>query len=262
MSAALDRETLAKVTAFVERGGLLLRFAGSRLAAAGNDDLVPVRLRRGGRSLGGTLSWDTPRTFAPFTRESPFFGLAMPGRDRHPSPDPGRARQRPRRRRPGRRSSTARPIVTADKRGNGPHRPLPCHRRHDLVEPAALGPLRRHAAAHHGARRHAGRHRRRGPQRRHADDRPAPDPRRVRHLRLAAGECPRRAPQLCRTRDGRASARLLRPGRLEPRRQLPGVRRQACADRLRAAQGTGRAPCGRQNDRSRAPLFTPRWCCS
>jgi hypothetical protein len=65
---ALDRETLAKVTAFVERGGLLLRFAGSRLAA-GNDDLVPVRLRRGGRSLGGTLSWDTPRTFAPFTRE-------------------------------------------------------------------------------------------------------------------------------------------------------------------------------------------------
>jgi hypothetical protein len=74
---ALDRETLAKVTGFIERGGLLLRFAGSRLAA-GNDDLVPVRLRRGGRNLGGTLAWDTPRTFAPFTRESPFFGLAVP----------------------------------------------------------------------------------------------------------------------------------------------------------------------------------------
>ena len=74
---ALDRETLAKVTAFVERGGVLLRFAGSRLAA-GNDDLVPVRLRRGGRNLGGTLAWDTPRTLAPFTRESPFFGLDLP----------------------------------------------------------------------------------------------------------------------------------------------------------------------------------------
>lgn len=75
---ALDRETLQKVTRFVERGGLLLRFAGSRLAA-GNDDLVPVRLRRGGRNLGGTLSWDTPKTFAPFTRESPLYGLALPG---------------------------------------------------------------------------------------------------------------------------------------------------------------------------------------
>ena len=74
---ALDRETLAAVTSFVEKGGLLLRFAGSRLAA-GNDELVPVRLRRGGRNLGGTLSWDTPRTFAPFTRESPFFGLPVP----------------------------------------------------------------------------------------------------------------------------------------------------------------------------------------
>lgn len=73
----LDSDTLGKVTAFVERGGLLLRFAGSRLAA-GNDELVPVRLRRGGRSLGGTLSWDTPKTFAPFTRESPFFGLTIP----------------------------------------------------------------------------------------------------------------------------------------------------------------------------------------
>ncbi|HEX8663556.1 MAG TPA: DUF4159 domain-containing protein [Beijerinckiaceae bacterium] len=74
---ALDRETLAKVTGFVEKGGVLLRFAGSRLAA-GNDDLVPVRLRRGGRNLGGTLAWDTPRTFSPFTRESPFFGLPIP----------------------------------------------------------------------------------------------------------------------------------------------------------------------------------------
>jgi hypothetical protein len=43
------------------RAGLLLRFAGTRLAA-GNDDLVPVRLRRGGRSLGGALSWDAPKT--------------------------------------------------------------------------------------------------------------------------------------------------------------------------------------------------------
>ncbi|MBM6592802.1 DUF4159 domain-containing protein [Microvirga pudoricolor] len=73
----LDTRTHDRVAEFVENGGLLLRFAGSRLAA-GSDDLVPVRLRRGGRNLGGTLSWDTPRTFAPFTRESPFFGLGVP----------------------------------------------------------------------------------------------------------------------------------------------------------------------------------------
>ena len=73
---ALDRETAEKVTSFVERGGVLLRFAGARLAAA-SDELTPVRLRRGGRTLGGGLSWETPRKLAPFTRESPFFGLTI-----------------------------------------------------------------------------------------------------------------------------------------------------------------------------------------
>src|SRR5690606_37163431 len=46
----------------VEEGGMLVRFAGSRLAAAGNDeDLLPVRLRMGERSLGGALPWTTPQ---------------------------------------------------------------------------------------------------------------------------------------------------------------------------------------------------------
>lgn len=73
---ALDRDTAGKITNFIERGGVLLRFAGARLAAA-SDDLTPVRLRRGGRTLGGGLSWDTPRKLAPFTRESPFFGVTI-----------------------------------------------------------------------------------------------------------------------------------------------------------------------------------------
>jgi hypothetical protein len=113
----LDGATLSKVTQFVENGGMLLRFAGSRLAA-GNDELVPVRLRRGGRSLGGSLSWDTPKTFAPFTRESPFFGLNVPEeigirRQILAEPDGDLA------------SKTwaslvdGTPIVTADKRGEG-----------------------------------------------------------------------------------------------------------------------------------------------
>ena len=61
---------------FVEEGGVLLRFAGTRLAAS-SDDLTPVRLRRGGRVLGGSLSWDTPKRLAPFERESPFYGLGI-----------------------------------------------------------------------------------------------------------------------------------------------------------------------------------------
>jgi hypothetical protein len=114
---ALDRETLQRVAAFVDKGGLLLRFAGSRLAA-GNDDLVPVRLRRGGRNLGGTLSWDTPRTFAPFTRESPFFGLEVPS-------DIGIRRQILAEPEGDLAAKTwaalqdGTPIVTADRRGDG-----------------------------------------------------------------------------------------------------------------------------------------------
>jgi hypothetical protein len=65
------------LTRWIEDGGVLVRFAGPRLAAA-DDDLVPVKLRRGGRVLGGALSWEQPQQLAPFARESPFFGMAVP----------------------------------------------------------------------------------------------------------------------------------------------------------------------------------------
>jgi hypothetical protein len=64
-----------RLNRFVEDGGVLLRFAGTRLASGAADDLTPVRLRRGGRVLGGSLSWDTPRKLAPFDRTSPFSGI-------------------------------------------------------------------------------------------------------------------------------------------------------------------------------------------
>jgi hypothetical protein len=62
---------------WIDDGGVLVRFAGPRLAAS-DDDLVPVRLRRGGRILGGSLSWDKPQPLAAFSRESPFNGMAVP----------------------------------------------------------------------------------------------------------------------------------------------------------------------------------------
>ena len=66
-----------RLARWVEDGGVLVRFAGPRLAAS-EDDLVPVRLRRGGRILGGSLSWDKPQPLAAFSRDSPFNGLPVP----------------------------------------------------------------------------------------------------------------------------------------------------------------------------------------
>ena len=76
MSVAPGPE-LDAITQFLDNGGVLLRFAGTRLAA-GEDTLTPTALRRGGRLLGGALSWETPKHIAPFETSSPFFGLAAP----------------------------------------------------------------------------------------------------------------------------------------------------------------------------------------
>lgn len=68
-----------KLIEWIEGGGTLLRFAGPRLAAAGNDDdLLPVRLRLGERALGGTLSWTEPQPVAEFPAQGPFFDLSPP----------------------------------------------------------------------------------------------------------------------------------------------------------------------------------------
>ena len=66
-----------KIKKFVDGGGLLLRFAGQRMTG-GTDDLVPVKLRVGGRYLGGALAWAEPQRLAPFSESSPFAGLTVP----------------------------------------------------------------------------------------------------------------------------------------------------------------------------------------
>lgn len=66
-----------KVAKFVEGGGLLIRFAGEH-TASGTDDLEPVNLRAGGRTLGSALSWASPQHLAAFPDTSPFSGLAIP----------------------------------------------------------------------------------------------------------------------------------------------------------------------------------------
>ena len=64
---------------WMENGGTLVRFASSRLLSAGNDEeLLPVSLRLGERSLGGTLSWTQPQTVAEFPPNGPFSSLPPP----------------------------------------------------------------------------------------------------------------------------------------------------------------------------------------
>jgi Domain of unknown function (DUF4159)/Aerotolerance regulator N-terminal len=114
MVAGQAHDSLAR---FVEDGGILVRFAGTHLAAA-SGDLVPVRLRRGGRVLGGAMSWDTPKKLAPFDRESPFFGLAVPdevtvSRQVLAEPDPGLSAKT------WARLSDGTPLVTAARQGKG-----------------------------------------------------------------------------------------------------------------------------------------------
>ncbi len=106
-----------KLTQFVEDGGLLLRFAGTHLASA-SDDLVPVQLRRGGRILGGSLSWETPKTLAPFDRQSPFYGLKTPdevkiSRQVLAEPESGLPTKT------WAQLSDGTPLVTAEQRGKG-----------------------------------------------------------------------------------------------------------------------------------------------
>jgi hypothetical protein len=106
-----------RLTRWIENGGVLVRFAGPRLAGS-DDDLVPVKLRRGGRILGGSLTWEQPQKLAGFSRESPFNGMAVPNdvtvsRQVLAEPDSGLTE------RTWATLADGTPLVTAQRRGKG-----------------------------------------------------------------------------------------------------------------------------------------------
>jgi hypothetical protein len=72
----IPRETSGVIAKWVDDGGVLLRFAGPRLVAS-QDQLLPVNLRDGGRTLDSAMSWETPQSLLPFAEGSPFTGLAV-----------------------------------------------------------------------------------------------------------------------------------------------------------------------------------------
>jgi hypothetical protein len=110
-------EARDRLIAWVEDGGMLVRFAGPRLAGS-DDDLVPVKLRRGGRTLGGSLSWDQPQPLAAFSKEGPFGTMPVPKgvnvtRQVLAEPEAGLAE------RTWATLADGTPLVTASKRGKG-----------------------------------------------------------------------------------------------------------------------------------------------
>ncbi|MEK0082758.1 DUF4159 domain-containing protein [Benzoatithermus flavus] len=116
-SGRLDPQEREKLEGWIAGGGVLLRFAGPKLAASG-DDLVPVPLRAGDRMLGGALSWSEPLGLAPFPAASPFAGLPVPAEVRvsrqvlaEPGPELARATLAS--------LADGTPLVTGTRRGKG-----------------------------------------------------------------------------------------------------------------------------------------------
>ncbi|MEE9544903.1 MAG: DUF4159 domain-containing protein [Rhodospirillales bacterium] len=105
---------------WMEDGGVVLRFAGRRLAGDAGDaeSLLPVRLRSGGRAMGGTMSWAKPAALATFSDGGPFHGLEVPddiqvSRQVLAQPSVDLAAKT------WARLSDGTSLVTADKRGKG-----------------------------------------------------------------------------------------------------------------------------------------------
>ena len=107
-----------RLKGFVDKGGMLIRFAGPRLEQGG-DPLLPAPLREGGRTLGGAMTWTSPQTPASFELGSPFEGLAVPKDvtiSRQVLADPA---SMPREAKVWARLADGTPLVTAAKRGAG-----------------------------------------------------------------------------------------------------------------------------------------------
>lgn len=80
-------EPAARLEAWVAGGGVLVRFAGPRLAGGrAGDPFLPVEIRRGERAFGGALSWTSPHGLGAYPANGPFAGMV-------PAPDVRISRQ-------------------------------------------------------------------------------------------------------------------------------------------------------------------------
>ena len=112
--ADMTAPSSTRLESWIRQGGILVRFAGPVLART-PDSFLPVRLRSGGRNLGGIMSWNTAQTLGTFAADGPFAGLTAPSDVTvtaqvlsDPSPAPVWASL-----------ADGTPLVTAERRGQG-----------------------------------------------------------------------------------------------------------------------------------------------
>ena len=264
---------------------MLVRFAGPRLAGATDDDLVPVKLRRGGRILGGSLSWDQPQPLAAFSPDGPFAGLTVPddvlvNRQVLAEPDATLAE------RTWATLADGTPLVTAEREGKGLivlfHVSADTRWSNLPLSGVFVEMLKRIVDL---AGSNVGDRRRRQGQDQRARPAGAAEPysRRIRRVRRAARQCPPDHRRFLRPRHRRTSARLLwtagrhdrsehagagRPARI--RSTMPAstpasspiasASRRTCAGRcsLPRCSAVGRRPggvlAGRRHSRAAAPV--------
>jgi Domain of unknown function (DUF4159)/Aerotolerance regulator N-terminal len=73
---ALPVITQTALSKWIETGGVLLSFAGPRLAES-STPFAPIPLRPATRTMGGALSWGTPSRFGSFPATSPLSDIAI-----------------------------------------------------------------------------------------------------------------------------------------------------------------------------------------
>ena len=262
-NVAEARERLIK---WIDDGGVLVRFAGPHLAGAEDDGMLPVRLRRGGRILGGSLSWDKPQKLAAFAHDSPFNGMKVPNdvtvtRQVLAEPDALLTD------RTWATLGDGTPLVTAQRRGKGLlvlFHVTADTRWSDLPLSGAFVDMLRRIVSLAGSTGERNRKRAAGQRRQPRRPGGAADPRarRLRRLHRAAADRAAGADQLHGARQRRSSARLLRTARGTGRGQYAGARRPSGAAqflRARMPASTSIATASRSTCAGRCS--SPRWRC-
>ena len=224
---------------------------------------MPVKLRRGGRSLGGSLTWEKPQHLAAFAADGPFAGLAVPkdvtvNRQVLAEPDAVLATKS------WASLEDGTPLVTGERRGKGVVSLFHVSadmRWSDLPMSGTFVEMLRRIVDMSGYTANPGA----GVGRRghHGDGGAAAHARRFRRVRPAALDRKAAARGLPRPRQRGSSAGLLRPGRRPARGQYAGGRRSHRAARRvgparRAAAATpipSRATCAAFCCRRRWLLF-------
>ncbi|MDW3205744.1 MAG: DUF4159 domain-containing protein [Alphaproteobacteria bacterium] len=114
----LETDDFGRLNEWIQAGGMLIRFAGPRLASEVDDPLVPVALRSGGRQLSGAMLWTEPARIGRVAEDGPFAGMEIPGDvaiTRQVLAEPSLELDR----KTWMRLADDTPLVTADRRGDG-----------------------------------------------------------------------------------------------------------------------------------------------